>query len=56
MSLFLFQIQRGCRTRLCNNSVLEISGLRFVFLVNMDLIEAMRGEAMKAYQASGVVP
>jgi len=51
-----WQIHRGCRTRLCNNSVLEISGLRFVFLINADLVEAMRTEAMKVYQAGGIVP
>jgi hypothetical protein len=30
--------------------VLEISGLKFVFLVNQDLIDAIRQEASKLYQ------
>ena len=32
---------------MCNNSVLEIAGLRFVFLINQDLIEAIRHESYK---------
>ena len=45
-------IRRGCRVRLNNNSVLEIAGLKFVFLINQDLIEAIRQEANKMYQNS----
>ena len=45
-------IRRGHRVRLNNNSVLEISGLKFVFLINQDLIEAIRQEATRLYQNS----
>jgi len=45
-------ILRGSKTKLCNNSVLEIAGLKFVFLINQDLIEAVRQEATKMYQNS----
>ena len=45
-------IRRGCRVRLNNNSVLEIACLKFVFLINQDLIEAIRQEANKMYQNS----
>jgi microspherule protein 1 len=44
------QIRRGSRVRLNNNSVLEIAGLKFVFLINQDLIEAIRQEATRMYQ------
>lgn len=37
----------GNKSRLSNNCVLEISGLRFVFLVNYDLINAIRHESAK---------
>jgi len=45
-------ILRGTKTKLCNDSVLEIAGLKFVFLINQDLIEAVRQEATKMYQNS----
>ena len=48
----LLQILRGTKTKLCNDSVLEIAGLKFVFLINQDLIEAVRQEATKMYQNS----
>jgi len=35
------------RSRLNNNSVLEVSGLRFVFLINHELINAIRVESAK---------
>jgi len=35
------------KTRLNNNSVLEVSELRFVFLINYDLINAIRHESAK---------
>ena len=38
--------------KLANNSVLEIAGLKFVFLINQDLIEAIRLEASRMYQSS----
>lgn len=34
--------------KLNNNSVVEIAGLRFVFLINQDLIAAVRAEALKS--------
>ncbi|XP_055840639.1 microspherule protein 1 [Episyrphus balteatus] len=37
----------GNKTRLANNCVVEIAGLRFVFLVNYDLINAIRHESAK---------
>jgi len=37
----------GNCAKLYNNSVVEIAGLRFVFLVNQDLIAAVRTEALK---------
>jgi len=45
-------IRRGTSVRLANNSVLEIAGLKFVFLINQDLIEAIRTEASRQYQLS----
>jgi microspherule protein 1 len=33
--------------KISNNSVVEIAGLRFVFLINQDLIAAVRAEALK---------
>ena len=50
--IHLPQIRRGSKTRLCNNAVLEIAGLKFVFLVNQELIDAIRQEAVKLYQNS----
>jgi microspherule protein 1 len=38
-----------CGAKLFNNSVVEIAGLRFVFLVNQDLIAAVRAEALKSH-------
>lgn len=38
---------QGNKSRLNNNCVVEISGLRFVFLVNYDLINAIRHESAK---------
>lgn len=38
-----------CCAKLFNNSVVEIAGLRFVFLVNQDLIAAVRAEALKSH-------
>lgn len=35
------------RCKLNNNAVVEIAGLRFIFLVNQDLINQMRGETTK---------
>ncbi|RWS29049.1 microspherule protein 1-like isoform X2 [Leptotrombidium deliense] len=37
----------GNCAKLNNNSVVEIAGLRFVFLINQDLIAAVRAEALK---------
>ncbi|XP_013103576.1 microspherule protein 1 [Stomoxys calcitrans] len=37
----------GNKTRLANNCVVEMSGLRFVFLVNYELINAIRHESAK---------
>ncbi|KAL9904817.1 microspherule protein 1 [Glossina fuscipes] len=37
----------GNKTRLANNCVVEIAGLRFVFLVNYELINAIRHESAK---------
>ncbi|RWS17120.1 microspherule protein 1-like protein [Dinothrombium tinctorium] len=37
----------GNCAKLNNNSVVEIAGLRFVFLINQDLITAVRAEALK---------
>ena len=48
----VLQIPRGSKAQLCNNSVLEIAGLKFVFLINQDLIDAIRQEATKMYQNS----
>ena len=45
-----FQILRGASVKLSNNSVLEIAGLKFVFLINQDLIEAIRLEASRQFQ------
>lgn len=49
---YFFQIRRGSSVKLSNNSVLEIAGLKFVFLINQDLIEAIRLEAARMYQNS----
>lgn len=38
----------GNCAKLNNNSVVEVSGLRFVFLVNSDLIASVRAEALKS--------
>jgi len=40
-------VLKGGRTKLNNNNVIEISGLRFIFLVNFDLIHAVRCESAK---------
>ncbi|KAL1124814.1 hypothetical protein AAG570_001435, partial [Ranatra chinensis] len=40
-------ILTGNKYRLNDNSVVEIAGLRFVFLINMDLISVIRQEAAK---------
>jgi len=37
----------GSCLKINNNSVVEIAGLRFVFLINQDLIAAVRAEALK---------
>jgi microspherule protein 1 len=37
----------GNKTKLNNNSVIELSGLRFIFLQNYDLINAIRHESAK---------
>lgn len=37
----------GNCARINNNSVIEVSGLRFVFLINQDLIASVRAEALK---------
>ncbi|XP_052237522.1 microspherule protein 1-like isoform X2 [Dreissena polymorpha] len=37
----------GNKQRLCNNSVVEISCLRFIFLVNQDLISTIRSDTQK---------
>lgn len=37
----------GNKTRLNNNCVIEVSGLRFIFLANYDLINAIRHESAK---------
>lgn len=38
----------GSKYRLSNNCVVEIAGLRFTFLVNQDLVDVIRNEAVKA--------
>lgn len=38
----------GNCAKLNNNSVVEISGLRFVFLINMDLIAGVRADSLKS--------
>lgn len=38
----------GNCAKLNNNSVVEVSGLRFVFLINQDLIASVRAEALKS--------
>lgn len=38
----------GSCSKISNNSVIEISGLRFVFLINQDLIASVRAEALKS--------
>ncbi|XP_071941991.1 microspherule protein 1-like [Antedon mediterranea] len=40
-------ILKGQKHKLDNNSVVEITGLRFIFLINQDLINAIRSEAAK---------
>ncbi|KAK0163492.1 hypothetical protein PV327_007167 [Microctonus hyperodae] len=40
-------ILAGNKIKLNNNSVIEIAGLRFIFLVNQDLISVIRQEAAK---------
>ncbi|XP_077287124.1 microspherule protein Rcd5 isoform X2 [Arctopsyche grandis] len=40
-------ILRGNKVKLNHNSVIEISGLRFVFLINQDLVNAIRQESVK---------
>ncbi|CAH2050129.1 unnamed protein product, partial [Iphiclides podalirius] len=40
-------VLQGNKVKLNHNSVIEIAGLRFVFLVNQDLISAIRQEAVK---------
>ncbi|XP_049875191.1 microspherule protein 1 [Pectinophora gossypiella] len=40
-------VLQGNKVKLNHNSVIEIAGLRFVFLVNLDLISAIRQEAVK---------
>ena len=37
----------GAKCKLSNNAVVEIAGLRFIFLVNTDLINIVRAEAAK---------
>nr|XP_041567548.1 microspherule protein 1 isoform X2 [Taeniopygia guttata] len=37
----------GCKWKLSNNSVVEIASLRFVFLINHELIAAVRSEAAR---------
>ena len=38
----------GTKYKLSNNAVVEIAGLRFIFLVNSDLINIVRAEAAKS--------
>lgn len=45
-------LHAGSCAKLNNNSVVEISGLRFVFLVNQDLIASVRAEALKSHLPS----
>ncbi|KAL4232211.1 Microspherule protein 1 [Mactra antiquata] len=40
-------ILTGNKQRLCNNSVVEISCLRFIFLINQDLINTIRTDTQK---------
>ncbi|XP_071822195.1 microspherule protein 1-like isoform X1 [Apostichopus japonicus] len=40
-------VMNNQRCKLNNNAVVEIAGLRFIFLVNQDLISQMRGEVAK---------
>lgn len=37
----------GNKTKLNNNSVVEIASLRFIFLINLDLINVIRQETAK---------
>lgn len=41
----------GSKWKLSHNSVVEISGLRFVFLINQDLIALIKAEAAKMIQS-----
>ncbi|XP_041036292.1 microspherule protein 1 isoform X2 [Carcharodon carcharias] len=43
-------VLNGNKWKLNNNSVVEIAGLRFVFLINQDLIALIRAEAAKMNQ------
>ena len=36
------------KSKLSNNAVVEIAGLRFIFLINSDLINIVRAEAAKS--------
>ncbi|XP_077997163.1 microspherule protein 1-like isoform X1 [Glandiceps talaboti] len=40
-------VTKGEKAKLSNNSVVEITGLRFIFLINQDLISVVRAEAAK---------
>ncbi|CAB1315146.1 unnamed protein product, partial [Coregonus sp. 'balchen'] len=40
----------GYKWKLNNNSVVEIAGLRFVFLINQELISLIKAEAAKMNQ------
>ena len=41
-------ISVGAKSKLSNNAVVEIAGLRFIFLINSDLINIVRAEAAKS--------
>ncbi|MEE6471376.1 hypothetical protein FKM82_009256 [Ascaphus truei] len=43
-------VMPGSKWKLSHNSVVEISGLRFVFLINQDLIALIKAEAAKMIQ------
>ncbi|XP_038073263.1 microspherule protein 1-like isoform X2 [Patiria miniata] len=40
-------IIKGMKSKLNNNSVVEIAGLRFIFLINQELINAFKNESIK---------
>lgn len=37
----------GCKTKLNHNAVVEISGLRFVFIIHQELVNQIRNDGLK---------